>query len=58
MEILDNGMVYIVGIDGYDGVSIIAVCSDWQFACDLADAKRKELKTQISIYPYEITHEF
>lgn len=54
----DNDTVYIVGVQGYDGVSIIAVCADYAFACELADRKHKELKTQVDIFIEDICHEF
>ena len=58
MEILDNGKIYVVGGDGYDGISILGVCAEYDFACKFAAYKHKELKTQVDVFEFAIIHEF
>lgn len=58
MALLDEGKIYIVGVQGYDGIAILGVCAEYDFARDFAQCKHKELKTQVDILEYEIMHEF
>lgn len=58
MEILDNGKIYIVGVLGYDGIAILGVCAEYDFAREFAAYKHKELQKQVDVFEFTITHEF
>lgn len=58
MEILDDGKIYVVGVEGYDGISILGVCAEYDFAREFAAYKHKEMQTQVDVFEFVIIHEF